>query len=93
MMAYANGDPTLGEQLEEDQRRRFYTEELLKEAQQDAKEIKELRDALSRLVSIIDAAGVINLSRGVQLGQTSWYVKATDAMAYAKAVMSEKGDK
>lgn len=42
-----------------------------------------LENAVRGLVSVIEAAGLENLSRGVQLGQTVWYVKATDAMAAA----------
>lgn len=42
------------------------------------------REALRDLVAIIDAAGLHNLSNGVQLGRTSWYVKAGDRMAYAR---------
>jgi hypothetical protein len=35
--------------------------------------------ALRRLVNVIDAAGLLNLANGVQLGPTVWYVKASDA--------------
>lgn len=42
-----------------------------------------LENALRGLVSVIEAAGLEHLSRGVQLGQTVWYVKASDAMAAA----------
>lgn len=42
-----------------------------------------LREALEHLTSVITAAGVMNLSRGVQLGQTAWYCKATAAMEHA----------
>ena len=44
-------------------------------------------DALQELVDVIDAAGLLNLSNGVQLGQTSWYVKASDSLANAKSVL------
>lgn len=48
-----------------------------------------LYDALSDLVAIIDAAGLLNLSNGVQLGQTSWYVKASERLEYARLVLRE----
>jgi hypothetical protein len=47
-------------------------------------EHETLRAALEGLVKIIDAAGLLNLSNGVQLGQTSWYVKAHDALEAAR---------
>lgn len=49
----------------------------------------ELREALLRLVEVIDAAGLNNLSNGVQLGQTSWFVKASDRVEYARSVLAE----
>lgn len=42
-----------------------------------------MENALRGLVGVIEAAGLENLTRGVQLGQTVWYVKASDAMAEA----------
>lgn len=42
-----------------------------------------LENALRGLVGVIEAAGLENLVRGVQFGQTVWYVKASDAMAAA----------
>jgi hypothetical protein len=50
--------------------------------------VDDLRDALSDLVKIVDAAGLMNLSKGVQLGPTVWYVKASDAMEYARRTLS-----
>jgi hypothetical protein len=50
-MPYANGDPTLGEQLDEDDRRRFYTKDILREARQDRDEIKRLRATIDRLLT------------------------------------------
>jgi hypothetical protein len=47
----------------------------------------ELRHALREAVQIIDAAGLINLSNGVQLGQTSWFVKASDRFDYARDLL------
>jgi hypothetical protein len=40
--------------------------------------------ALADLVNIIDKAGLLHLSNGVQLGATSWYVKASDRMEAAR---------
>ena len=45
-------------------------------------------DALRELVSLIENAGLYNITRGVQLGATSWYVKMTDAIDYAHAVLA-----
>jgi UDP-hydrolysing UDP-N-acetyl-D-glucosamine 2-epimerase len=49
----------------------------------------KLRKALEGLVEIIDKAGLINLKNGVQLGATSWYVKAYDRIEYARAALAE----
>lgn len=45
-------------------------------------------DKLKCLVNIIDAAGLLNLSRGVELGNTSWYIKASDALTCARAAIA-----
>lgn len=50
----------------------------------------ELAEALDALAEIIDNAGLINLANGVQLGQVSWYVKATDRLAYARAALAKQ---
>jgi hypothetical protein len=47
-----------------------------------------LRETLEDLVSIIDAAGLYNLSNGVQLGPTVWYVKASERLYYARAALA-----
>jgi hypothetical protein len=49
----------------------------------------ELREALKDLVEIIDRAGLLNLSNGVQLGATSWYAKASDCHDYAVRVLAK----
>ncbi len=49
----------------------------------------DLVGALGGLVRVVEAAGLDNLSRGVQLGATSWYVKASDALKYAQSVLSD----
>ncbi|MFN3169265.1 MAG: hypothetical protein ACE37E_01070 [Hyphomicrobiales bacterium] len=58
------------------------------EARKDAL-IAELVDALQGIIGIVEKAGLLNLSRGVQLGQTSWYVKATDRLDYGRIVLSK----
>lgn len=49
----------------------------------------DLLAALKNLVAIIDAAGLLQLSNAVQLGATSWYVKASDRMDVAQAVIAK----
>jgi hypothetical protein len=49
----------------------------------------ELRQALTELVGVIDAAGLHNLSRGVAFGPTVWYVKASDAIDAARLSAKE----
>jgi hypothetical protein len=52
-----------------------------------------LLEALEELTEIIDKAGLLNLSNGVQLGPTAWYVKATERMDYARAAIAKaKGE-
>ena len=46
-----------------------------------------LREAAMGLVRVIDAAGLYNLSTGVQLGPTVWFVKASDAMDAARTAL------
>ena len=50
----------------------------------------ELIDALSDLVKTIESAGLLNLSTGVQLGSTVWYVKASDSINYAKQILEKR---
>jgi len=56
-----------------------------KEATQAAAE--DLLSGLQDLVDIIEAAGLMNLTRAVVLGPTVWYVKASDRLANAKALI------
>lgn len=49
---------------------------------------EDLRDSLQDLVTIINKAGLLNLSRGVELGATSWYVKASDRLKQAEWALS-----
>lgn len=48
----------------------------------------ELLAALEETWRVLRAAGLLNLTRGVQLGQTSWYVKACDAEALSDAAIA-----
>ena len=48
--------------------------------------------ALEELVRVIESAGTINLSKGVQIGGTVWYVKCEDAMKRAKAAIAAERD-
>jgi len=50
-------------------------------------EHEELREAAQRLLKVIDMAGLHNLSNGVQLGQTIWYVKASDACRWVRQAL------
>lgn len=49
----------------------------------------DLLEALEGLTEIIEKAGLDNLSNGVQLGPTVWYVKASDAMDFAKQTIAK----
>lgn len=53
------------------------------------KERDEALEALREAVFIIDKAGLSNLVNGVQLGQTSWFVKATERFDYARSILSK----
>lgn len=48
-----------------------------------------LLDALEGLVAIIKAAGVYQLSRGVELGSVSWSVKCSDRLAAADSAIAK----
>lgn len=52
----------------------------------------DMLSALRGLVEIIDSAGLLNLANGVQLGATSWYVKANDRLEYARALLAPLTD-
>jgi hypothetical protein len=47
------------------------------------------REALKRLVSVIELAGLANLAKGVPLGQSTWFVKASQAFRAAKKTLRE----
>lgn len=49
----------------------------------------DLLEALKGLTDVIEAAGLMNLVRGVPLGPTSWFVKASDRMAAARAAITK----
>lgn len=52
-----------------------------------------LVEALKQTWKVIDSAGLLNLSNGVQLGQTSWYGKARDARAESDAALKAAGER
>ena len=54
-----------------------------------ASDLLDTRTALQQLVDVIEAAGLDKLSCGVELGQTVWFVKASDAMQFAKTVLKD----
>lgn len=49
----------------------------------------DLLAALKETWEVLDAAGLINLTNGVQLGQTVWYVKAFDAKTRSIAAIEK----
>ena len=53
--------------------------------------VEDLVSANTRLIDLVDNAGLDNLSHGVQLGQMSWYVKASDALNLNKQILSRIG--
>jgi len=52
-------------------------------------EISRLRAALEHTWKVIDAAGTLNLSNGVQLGPTVWYVKIEEAREISNLALKE----
>lgn len=50
---------------------------------------QDLLDSLRGLVDIVERAGLYNLSRGVQLGPTVWYVKASEQIEWAKSILEK----
>lgn len=48
-----------------------------------------LLEALQETWRILHAAGTLNLSNGVQLGQTVWYVKITNAEELSAAAIAK----
>lgn len=51
-----------------------------------------LFDALEQTWRVLRAAGLHNLANGVQLGRTSWFVKASDAETMAEAALASARD-
>ena len=64
---------------------------LLKADREAQAKVANLEAALRELRDVINAAGLINLSLGVQLGQSVWYVKAKDAMAAVDEALTGAG--
>jgi hypothetical protein len=52
--------------------------------------LTDAEGALQQIVDVIESAGALNLSNGVQLGATSWYVKMTDALDYAHKTLGDR---
>lgn len=53
---------------------------------------EKLNSAVIGLLDVIDAAGLRNLANGVQLGPTVWFVKASDAVEYARQASIRGGE-
>jgi hypothetical protein len=51
--------------------------------------VAELEGALEHTWKVLDAAGTLNLSNGVQLGPTVWYVKIEEAREMSRAALSQ----
>ena len=51
------------------------------------KELARVREALEDLVVVIQSAGIYQLSNGVELGGTVWFVKCSDAIKQAQAAL------
>lgn len=49
----------------------------------------DLLEALEETWRVLRAAGLLNLTNGVQLGQTSWYVKICDAERVSNAAIAK----
>ena len=67
-------------------------EDLFDRMAADAVALQREQDAMleqvQNLVNIINSAGLLQLSRGVELGQTSWYVKASDSLASVTSMLA-----
>jgi hypothetical protein len=49
----------------------------------------DLANSMSLFLDVIDSAGLLNLSNGVQLGRTAWYCKASTGMKYAQEILGK----
>ena len=49
----------------------------------------ELIEAANDMVGIIEKAGLLNLSNGVQLGPTVWYVRACENLRLLKDALAK----
>jgi hypothetical protein len=59
------------------------------EAERLQKAAPDLYEALRETWRVLHAAGLLNLSSGVQLGQTAWYVNITDVEALSDAAIAK----
>lgn len=51
--------------------------------------VERAEEAMAGMMDVINSAGLHNLVRGVQLGSTSWYVKAIDATGECRAALAD----
>jgi hypothetical protein len=51
--------------------------------------LRDLFDASTRLVQVIDMVGLLRLSEAVPLGPISWFCKASDARAWVNAELDK----
>lgn len=49
-----------------------------------------IREALEDVLDLLGKAGLLNLSNGVQLGPTAWYVKMSDAVDFARRQLASE---
>ena len=73
-MPYSDGNPTLTEQIEEDARRRFYTDDLIREAQELGRQLDRITKFLGAYYTG-DAQTFVNPDNG-ELVSANYEVKA-----------------
>lgn len=68
-MPYKDGNPTLGEQIEEDARRRYYTDDVLAEARDLATVVKAVQDYAATAPLDLKSPGEIQSDLRAILGE------------------------
>lgn len=63
-------------------------DDLQREREKYFQDRRQCREALAGLVSVIEAAGVRQLSTGVELGQVVWAMKMADALEFANETLN-----
>jgi uncharacterized coiled-coil protein SlyX len=92
MSDYFTGEPPyvgwkgLGLALREDYAER---DRLRAELDRLTARVAQLEGALEHTWKVLDAAGTLNLSNGVQLGPTVWYAKIEEAREMSRAALSQ----